>query len=81
MITGGVSFAVNETEEPGAMVSDGAIFELHDDAEDASTSTFEPTLQVLLLFDQSVRGLNVSAPVEYPGESALAVLPVFPSTL
>jgi len=67
MISGGVSFAVNEIEEPGEMVADGAIFQLHDDAEDANTSTFEPTLQVLLLFDQSVRGLNVSAPVEYRG--------------
>ena len=67
MISGGVSFAVNEIEEPGEMVADGAIFQLHDDAEDVSTSTFEPTLQVLLLFDQSVRGLNVSAPVEYRG--------------
>ena len=67
MISGGVSFAVNETEEPGEMVADGAIFQLHDDADDANSSTFEPTLQVLLLFDQSVRGLNVSAPVEYRG--------------
>ena len=67
MISGGVSFAVNENEEPGAMVSDGSIFELHDNAEDASSSTFAPTLQVLLLFDQSVRGLSVSAPVEYRG--------------
>lgn len=67
MIAGGVSFSVNENEEPGEMVSDGSIFELHDDAEHANSSTFEPTLQVLLLFDQSVRGLNVSAPVEYRG--------------
>jgi paraquat-inducible protein B len=67
MIAGGVSFSVNENEEPGEMVSDGSIFELHDDAEHANSSIFEPTLQVLLLFDQSVRGLNVSAPVEYRG--------------
>lgn len=67
MISGGVSFAVNDIEEPGDMVDDGAIFQLHADAEDANSSTFEPTLRVLLLFDQSVRGLNVAAPVEYRG--------------
>ncbi len=67
LVSGGVSFAVAEGAKPGEMTEDGAIFELFEDAESAASSTFEPTLRVLLLFDQSVRGLSTSAPVEYRG--------------
>ncbi|MBC7980056.1 MAG: intermembrane transport protein PqiB [Armatimonadetes bacterium] len=67
MVSGGVSFAVQEGTEPGALAKDGAIYELHEDADSADESTFEPTLELLLLFDQSVRGLGKSAPVEYRG--------------
>jgi len=67
LVSGGVSFAVPEGIEPGRLAQDGAIYDLHGDANSAKSSTFEPTLSVLLLFDQSVRGLAVSAPVEYRG--------------
>ncbi len=67
MVSGGVSFGIQEGLEPGAQVEDGMTFELHDDMDDAESSTFEPTLRLLLLFDQSVRGLSKSAPVEYRG--------------
>ena len=67
MVSGGVSFAVPEDVEPAGLAKDGAVFELHEDADDAASSTFEPTLQLLLLFNQSVRGLGRSAPVEYRG--------------
>jgi paraquat-inducible protein B len=67
MVTGGVSFAVQEGVEPGELAQDGATYEMHEDMDDAESSTFEPTLQLLLLFDQSVRGLSKTAPVEYRG--------------
>lgn len=67
MVSGGVSFAVQEGVEPGEMAQDGASFVLHEDLDAAASSTFEPTLQLLLLFDQSVRGLSKTAPVEYRG--------------
>ena len=67
MVSGGVSFAVQEGMEPGESVMDGTNFELHADMDDAVSSTFEPTMRILLLFDQSVRGLKKSAPVEYRG--------------
>ena len=67
LVSGGVSFAVDEDEQPGEMVKDGASFPLFEDQQEASLSTFEPSLQVLLLFDQSVRGLGENAAVEYRG--------------
>jgi len=67
MVSGGVSFSLQEGLEPGAQAQDGTTFELHDDIDDAESSTFEPTLRILLLFNQSVRGLAKSAPVEYRG--------------
>ncbi len=67
LVSGGASFAIQEGIEPGELVTDGTTFELHKDMDDAVSSTFEPTLRILLLFDQSVRGLTKSAPVEYRG--------------
>lgn len=67
MVSGGVSFAVPEGLASGDLIADGATFELHRDADSAASSTFNPTLELLLLFDQSVRGLAKNAPVEYRG--------------
>lgn len=67
MVTGGVAFAVPEGILPGDLADDGATYELHTNAETAAASTFEPTMQLLLLFDQSVRGLSKTATVEYRG--------------
>lgn len=67
MVTGGISFALQEGAQPGELAQDGASFELHEDIDAAASSTFVPTLQLLLLFDQSVRGLSKTAPVEYRG--------------
>lgn len=67
MVTGGVSFALQEGAQPGEPAQDGASFDLHEDIDAAASSTFVPTLQLLLLFDQSVRGLSKTAPVEYRG--------------
>jgi len=67
MVSGGVSFAVPEGLASGDLIADGATFDLHRDADSAASSTFNPTLELLLLFDQSVRGLAKNAPVEYRG--------------
>jgi paraquat-inducible protein B len=67
MVSGGVSFGVPDGLPVGKLVKDGVIFELHRDADSAASSTFNPSLQLLLLFNQSVRGLAKNAPVEYRG--------------
>ncbi len=67
MVSGGASFGVPEGVEPGALVADGKEFTLFIDEDAAEGSTFHPTMKFVLLFDQSVRGLAKSAPVEFKG--------------
>ncbi len=67
MVSGGVSFGVTLGESPGESAANGMTFTLYRDEETARKSTFNPTLKFLLLFDQSVRGLSVRAPVEFRG--------------
>lgn len=67
MISGGVTFGVPEGIEAGEVVADGASFRLFGNEDEAEDSTFNPTMKLVLLFDQSVRGLSKAAPVEYRG--------------
>jgi paraquat-inducible protein B len=67
MVSGGASFGVPEGLKAGESVSDGKIFTLFPDEDAAKGSTFNPTMKVLLLFEQSVRGLAKGAPVEFKG--------------
>lgn len=67
MVSGGVSFGITETETPGKSVADGASFILHRDEDTARNTTFKPTIKLLLLFDQTVRGLSKRATVEFRG--------------
>lgn len=67
MVSGGASFGVPEGNSPGNAVADGTIFTLFKSEDDATNSTFNPSMKFLLLFDQSVRGLSKSAPVEFRG--------------
>jgi len=67
MVSGGASFSVPRGLAAGDPVDDGAVFTLYDDESAARDSGFEPDRRILLFFDQSVRGLNRGAPVEYRG--------------
>lgn len=67
LVSGGVAFGVPEGEKPGPAVQDGVTFVLHKDEDAARQSTFNPTMKLLLLFDQTVRGLTRNAPVEFRG--------------
>jgi paraquat-inducible protein B len=67
MVSGGVSFGVTVGDAPGKAARDGTNFTLFHDQDAAERSTFNPTLKFLLLFDQTVRGLDKKAPVEFRG--------------
>lgn len=67
MVSGGVSFGVSPGDSPGEPAGDGSKFTLHHDEDAAHNAEFNPTLKLMLLFDQSVRGLSKRAPVEFRG--------------
>lgn len=67
MVSGGVSFGLIRGEKPGKPMVDDATFALYPDEDSALKTTFNPTVQLVLLFDQTVRGLAVKAPVEFRG--------------
>lgn len=67
MLAGGVSFAVPPGADPGGPVQDGAEFPLFPNEEATQSTLFRPDRRCLLFFDQSVRGLQKGAPVEFRG--------------
>ena len=67
MISGGVAFGTAPGAHAGDPVADGTVFRLYRDEDEAMGSSFNPTLKLLLLFNQSVRGLAKQSPVEFRG--------------
>ena len=68
LISGGVTFSEPEDKKTGSqMVADGSQYTLFDNYSDATRERLNPILPYLLLFTESVRGLNDDAPVEFRG--------------
>ena len=67
LITGGISFDVPPGKANGKPVSENARFEIFASYEDAVAQRYREELQYLILIENSIRGLNVGAPVEYRG--------------
>ena len=68
LLTGGVSFATTEGQDEGTLVTQPlSKFELYDNQEAAEQSAFNQYVEFVMLFDESIRGLNEGAPVEYRG--------------
>ncbi|MCW8330221.1 intermembrane transport protein PqiB [Photobacterium sp. SDRW27] len=68
LITGGVSFRVPKGNEPGELITkELSRFRLYNNLKQVKERFFDEYLEYVMLFDESVRGLNAGAPVEYRG--------------
>ncbi len=76
LLIGGVAFGVPKGVSPKGPVESGAEFVLHRDRQSATELSYEHSLEFVVLFTQSVRGLVPGAPVEYRGIRVGSVGPV-----
>ena len=67
LLIGGVAFGVPAGVTPQGPVESGVEFVLHPDRQSATEQTYVHSLQYVVRFAQSVRGLVPGAPVEYRG--------------
>jgi len=69
LLTGGVEFDTPDTELASIPVKSGQEFTLYDSRRrvEESLVVLKPKLTYLLMFEDSVRGLNIDAPVEFRG--------------
>jgi paraquat-inducible protein B len=67
LIAGGVAFDLPSDASPGTPVDDGVEFVLYEDQEKSELKTYEHSIQYVVEFHQSIRGLVPGAPVEYRG--------------
>jgi len=67
ILEGGVEFASHETFEESAAIENDAVFTLFPSQAEAQDDPFEQSLEYVLEFDQSVRGLAPGANVELRG--------------
>jgi paraquat-inducible protein B len=67
MMIGGISFGVPDYEEPGAEAAENTRFNLYDDFVTAAQRHYALKKRHILFFSDSVRGLDVGAPVEMQG--------------
>lgn len=67
LFSGGVSFDVPEGWELGQLASNKATYHLYDDRRSIQNSRYTQHVDYLMFFDDSVRGLQAGAPVEFRG--------------
>lgn len=76
ILSGGVSFSVPPGWELGDPVKTYRSYSLYADEDSSTIRRYQDKVDYILLFDESVRGLNPGAPVEYRGIQVGSVLAV-----
>lgn len=67
IVGGGLAFDAPEGVQPGKAAEENAVFNLYPHRESINEKTYTVHRSWLIYFDQSVRGLNIGAPVEIYG--------------
>ena len=67
LITNGVSFGVPDGMPHGGRIQQRAFFDIYPSYDEASAARFKEEVHYVLMISDTVRGLNVGAPVEYRG--------------
>jgi paraquat-inducible protein B len=67
LVSGGATFGIPEGAVAGDVVKSGNVFKLFPNQDEANQASFAPTMKLVLMFDQSIRGLVKKTPVEYRG--------------
>jgi len=73
LLYGGIAFETPNTLERVKENVEGLVFTLYDNFEDIQEQAFSKKVSFILFFEESVRGLNVGAPVEFKGIKVGAV--------
>lgn len=75
-LTGGIAFDLPYSSKPGRQVVDGTEFKLYKNRQAIEDHPYQYSQDYLLLFDRSVRGLNIGEVVEYRGVKVGSVIDI-----
>jgi len=67
LMIGGIAFDTPVDLDPGEPAEEGDVFQAYDNFEDSRQKTYAIKDRYLLYFENSIRGLDVGAPVEFGG--------------
>ncbi len=67
LITNGITFGIPEGMPVGEPITERAYFDIFASYEQADAARYQQAIKYMLLVEDTVRGLNIGAPVEYRG--------------
>jgi paraquat-inducible protein B len=76
VLFGGIAFDTVDPQEAGDENTEGLVFTLHNDFKSIKDLSYTSKVRFVLFFEDSVRGLNVGAPVEFKGIKVGSVVDV-----